>query len=201
MNVGVPCIAKAQQLATCTLSTCSPPHQAMGSDELPFSYSPKIKSHIPLAIKTMGARISREGQPQGSNTKPQHSTPWMWVRVCRGWSHQASSLWDIFPNFDKTWVLICENLHRITCGLLDFHPSKTIIYPRWFPSIILCRNYPLMQHHSSPAIVLGQTTWSTEGKMRLIKRKKVKPFIKFKSSVLQLSEVMSHSHLNSFLQD
>lgn len=56
------------------------------------------------------------------------------------------------------------------------------------------------EHHGSSAIVLGQTTWSTEGKMRLIKRKKVKPFIKFKNSVLQLSEVMSHSHLNSFLQ-
>lgn len=157
---------------------------------------------FPLAITTMGAGISSEGQPRGSNIS-KHSTP---HQECETESAEGGGN---KPTHCGTFSLLLSQygfwLRRIYTEWQVGFPISTLpktltIYPVWFPSTVFCRKHPLTQHPGSSATVLGQTTWSTEGKMRLIKRKKVKPFIKFKNSVLQLSEVMSHSHLNSFLQ-
>lgn len=158
----------------------SPPHLLSTSTvpralQFPLPYSPElqIKSHVPFSQFNHECRnlqwTDSNKPPRGGNTS-NHNTLHP-VNVSQSLQRlviTSQLALEHFSSFCQTEAFdLGESTPNDIWTSWFPTPPKHQISIQWdFPALLSAETYPPMQHHGSSASVLGQTTWSTEGKMR-----------------------------------
>lgn len=181
--------------------------------QFPFSYSPKLqmKSRVPFSQFNDECR---EGTVINSEeVATLHTTTvftlWMWAEACRG-CHQQLTHSGTFQLVLSKWGFWFRRIYPgWHAGFLVPQPPpkknpKLQICIQWdFPALLSARNLSCHAALWFFCFCSWPEHLKCRGQNEINKKKKkkvIKPFVIFKSSVSQLTGVISHSHLNLFLQ-